>query len=61
MNVRQKTLRGFQFAFNKGGVQNQLGLLVTDLCLAPLLDLSLHGFEVPLNLVDTDCKRIRSS
>jgi hypothetical protein len=39
-------------------VEDQLGAFVSDLGLSPQLHLTLQRFKVPLNPVNTDCKRV---
>jgi hypothetical protein len=54
----QKASRCLQFAIDKRLIQNQLGTLVGDLRTSPLLDLPLHGLEVPLDSVHAHGKRV---
>src|SRR5579864_5946497 len=58
MDVGQETLWSIEPAVDKSRVENQLGPLVSDLRLPPVLDLELHRLEVALDTVHSNRKCI---
>ena len=43
---------------DKGGVKDQLRLLVRDPCLPPVVDLAPHRLEIPLNAIYANRERV---
>jgi hypothetical protein len=58
MDFGQQAPRSVELAVNKCRVEDQLRLGIGDLRLAPLLDLALHRFEVPLDPVHSNGKSV---
>jgi hypothetical protein len=58
VDIGQQTPGRVQLAVDECGIENQLGPLIGKLCLPPVFDLALHGFEVPLDPVHSDGKSI---
>jgi hypothetical protein len=59
VDVGQETLRSIEPAVDKSRVENQLGPLVGDLRLTPVLDLALHRLKVWLDTVHSKPKAYR--
>jgi len=58
VDLGQEAFRSVELAINKGRVEDQLRLSISDLRLVPRLDLALHWFEVPLDAVYSNRERI---
>src|SRR5579864_629712 len=58
MDLGQQTPGRVQLAVDECGIEDQLGPLIGELCLPPVFDLALNGFEVPLDSVHSDGKSI---
>jgi hypothetical protein len=58
MDFGQETPGCVQFAIDECGVENQFLPLVGDLRLPPVFYLAVHRLEVPLDPINTHCKRI---
>jgi hypothetical protein len=58
VDIGQQTPGRFQLAVDECGIEDQLSPLIGDLCLPPVFDLALHGFEVSLDPVHSDGKSV---
>src|SRR6185437_1006937 len=58
VHLRQQTARSFKPAVDESRIEDELGAFIGDLGLSPAFDLALHRFEVALNAIDSDSKRI---
>ena len=58
MDVGQQTPGRFQLAVDECDIEDQLCALIGELCLPPVFDLALHGFEVSLDSVQAYRERI---
>ena len=58
MDLGQQAPGSFQLAVDECGIEDQLGPLIGELCLSPVFDLALHGLEVSLDAVHTNCQGV---
>ena len=58
MDFGQQTPGRVQLAVDECGIEDQLGPLIGELCLSPVFDLALHGLEVSLDAVHTNCQGV---
>jgi hypothetical protein len=56
--VGQQTPGRFQLAVDECDIEDQLCALIGELCLPPVFDLALHGFEVPPDPVHSEGKSV---
>lgn len=58
MYLRQQTAERFELTVNESRIEDQLGAIIGDLRLSQAFNLALHRFEVPLDAVHANSKRV---